>query len=309
MKTNEMTGMSTPRGRAATGALWLIAALSVLAACTAPMPGPGSESGRPDGPDSGSSAGQAPPRSTVDAGAPAQIDPALLGEGDGSAAGEAAGEGDGEGAGAGAGEGEIQGAPDGQQTVEALIAAGDPIAAATELALATIEAPEGLEAMQRLMARSGEAARLESADIRGLAIFLADASRIDQETILGVGGLSAELDDDPDLIEDPTWLAKALPVVEAAARVGRTIEGGLDGPEWPADMQILVEQTLRGQIVVPLLSGSAGFTAAVRTEDAAAAAEALESTSRGVAGLVAALEQMPVLMLAAERATQTAEAP
>lgn len=252
-------------------------AFLALAGCTEPAPGPGSDLGA----DDDASASQP----TADGGAPALIDPSVLGGGDDAtptSGGEAA-------------------PPEDQPE--------DPMAAATQLALSTAEVPSDVKAQQDLMARSGEGATLGSADIKGLASFLADASRIDQQAMIEVDPLSGQIEADPDLIEDPEWLAGALRAVEAAGRVGRTIETGLDGPEWPADMRVLVEQTIRGQIVVPMIVGSSQFRAATQTDDPVAAAEALKTVRTGVAGLVAALEQMPTLMLAAERATQTAEAP
>lgn len=257
----------------------LSALMLALAGCLEPAPGPGRDTG--SGSRTGGDTAESGP--TVDGGAPARIDPSVL-----------------------AGTDEDDAEP-GAGTALPTMSGDDPIAAATELALSTVEVPEEILAQQREMARSGEAAKLESTDINGLALFLADASRLDQQTVLGVGPLRSEIEADPGLIDDPEWLAKALRAVEAAGRIGRTIETGLDGPTWPEDMRILVEQTIRGQIVVPLVAGSGEFKAAVQTANPEVATQALETLGIGVSGLVAALEQMPVLMLAAERATQTAE--
>ena len=274
--------------RTSISAMFLAAALIILAGCTQAAPGPGtsldadpSDSERP------------PPRATVDGGAPARINTEDLGGGSG---GETGGE---YGAGGSGSEG---------STAPTVMLPDDPIAAATALALPTVNMPADLQAQLDLMARSGEAATLESKDIHGLAVFLTDASRIDQQVILEVGPLYSELKEDPELLGDAAWLAKAIKPVEAAGRVGRTIERGLDGQDWPKDMVVLVEETIRGRIAVPMTGGAAGFLAAVRTANADAAVTALENVGSGVSGLVLALEQMPTLMLAADRATQTVEA-
>jgi len=181
-------------------------------------------------------------------------------------------------------------------------------ARATELAASTAEVPDELEALSEYLSQAGEAATVDTADIAGLGKFLAAAVRLDAQQLVGLSDLRDELAAEPSLIEDQDWLASAIASAGAAGRVGRTMERELAGTEWPDDMRSLVDDTLRRRIAVPLNTGAAEFRAAATSGDAEAAQGALEELAIAAGNLVAVLDQLPELMLAAEQATQTAEA-